>query len=89
MAEVTVFTTDRGAIKVSTLGDGLLKALKATDASLIAQEYVDKTDTVVIMEGTDSGVRLAVRMDADVEPVDLDTQTLLTCFPAWPLILKA
>lgn len=61
--------------RISTLGTGFQEALGDEDVSLAYQVHLPENHTIVAMFGKTSRRMLAIRLDENVEPVDLDLDT--------------
>ena len=58
-------------LRVNTLGSGIHEALADSDVTFDGQVLLPDDHSIVIMLGENSRKRIAVRMDHNVEPVDL------------------
>lgn len=58
-------------IQVYTREKGILNTLESTDLEFVYQKWISDTDTIVFIRGKESQKIIAMRMDANVEPIDL------------------
>jgi len=77
----------RKEAEVYTHERGFLDALNSENVSLTGQHWVGQTTTVVFMGGSGSDEHLAIKMDENVEPCDLDIEEFDSIFPgeSWKL----